>query len=68
MLVSGRVVRPMASGQIRLSAGICALFVPALRPGAGVGVPEGHVDALADERVAAVEALGVEPWRRAGIA
>ena len=31
---------PTGSGWVRLWAGICALFVPALRPGVGVGVPE----------------------------
>jgi hypothetical protein len=29
--------------------------------GVGVGVPEGRLDATADQRVAAVEALGVDP-------
>jgi hypothetical protein len=32
MKVSGRVVRPTAPGQVRLRAGICALFVPASGP------------------------------------
>jgi hypothetical protein len=29
--------------------------------GVGVGVPDRHLDAPADQRVAAVEALGVDP-------
>ena len=32
-----------------------------VRGGVGVGIPEGRLDALADQRVAAVEALGVDP-------
>jgi hypothetical protein len=61
MKAAGRVVCPTGSGQVRLWAGICALFVPALRPGVSIGVPERRLDALADQRVAAVEALGVDP-------
>jgi hypothetical protein len=48
MKVRGRVVCPTKSGQVRLWAGICALFVPALRQGVGVGVPERGLDAPAD--------------------
>jgi hypothetical protein len=48
MKVSGRVVCPTKSGRVRLWAGICALFVPALRRGVGAGVPERRLDTAAD--------------------
>jgi hypothetical protein len=39
MRVRGRGVCPTGSGQVQLWASICALFVPAFRPGVAVGVP-----------------------------
>jgi hypothetical protein len=53
-MVGGRFVCPMASGQVRPWAGICARSVPALRPGAGVGVPKRRLDALLDQRATAI--------------
>jgi len=61
MKVRGRVLCPTRSGQVRLWAGLCALFVPALPPGVGVGVSERRLDAPTDQRVTTIEALGVDP-------
>jgi hypothetical protein len=57
MKVAGRVVCPTASGRVRLWAGICALFVPALRRGVGAGMSERRLDTPTDQRISTVEAL-----------
>jgi hypothetical protein len=48
---------PTASGQVRLWAGICALFVSAFRSGVDVGMSERRLDAPTDQRISTVEAL-----------
>src|SRR5260370_18127388 len=53
----GCVACPAVSGRIRLSAAVRAEYV--LKSGPGL-VAEGGLDPLADERVAAVEALRVD--------
>jgi hypothetical protein len=67
------VVCPMASGQIRLWASICALFVPAFHPGGGVGVlsaawtrsPISRACTLVMAVLAALARRAAQRWRAA---